>query len=278
MYVAAMGETHSVPTIHYDRRGEHGPRVLLIMGLGMGGGMWDPQVEDLACDHQVLTFDHRGIGASERSAQRFSIRDLAEDARRVADELSWDAFHVVGVSMGGMVAQELTLAYPQRVRSLTLIATHSGGNLGVVPTLRGGWSMLRAAAGSLGARTQALSDALYPSSYQRGAHAGALRERIQRQILQPRSARTPLLQLLAVARFDVRDRVHSITCPTLVVQPAQDLLVRPAHSERLATRIPGATLRTYPDAGHGVTFQEAERVSNDIRAHIERAERLPSAA
>ena len=122
-----MPFTPTAPRIAYTIHGTSGPPVLLVMGLGMRGVVWRPQVEVLERDHRLLTFDNRGIGESDDAPGPWRIPDMAEDALRVLDAARFSSAHVVGVSMGGMIAQELALRAPRRVRSLTLIVTPPPG-------------------------------------------------------------------------------------------------------------------------------------------------------
>src|SRR5688572_9746921 len=103
MDALAMGKTHGAPAIHFETHGTVGPKVLLIMGLGMRGALWRPQIDELSRDHQLATYDHRGIGESGLPDRAFTMREMAFDALRVAGALGWERFHVAGVSMGGMV-------------------------------------------------------------------------------------------------------------------------------------------------------------------------------
>src|SRR5262245_33677565 len=108
------------------RRGTGEP-LLLIMGMAGHHLIWgEPFLSLLERDFDLLTFDHRGIGTSERAEQEFSIADLAEDAVRVMAEAGWARAHVFGISLGGMVAQELVLRHPDLVRTLTLGCTYPG--------------------------------------------------------------------------------------------------------------------------------------------------------
>lgn len=255
--------------IAYDTTGgEGGPRLLMVMGFGMRGSVWLPQVQGLRNDHTLAWFDHRGIGESDLPPKAFRMVDLAGDALSVADALGWSDFHVVGVSLGGMVAQELALSAPHRVRSLTLIATHAGGPFGVIPTPRGAFHWVQAAFGPQARRVANLTKLLYPRSFLATVDPDDLRSRMQLQVGRRPPRRTALLQLLAVIRHNTRGRLPGLRTPTLVVKPEGDLLVRPFHSDFLHRSIPNARLLAIPDAGHGLTFHAAGAVNAAIREHV----------
>jgi pimeloyl-ACP methyl ester carboxylesterase len=264
----SMALTATVPGLYFESAGEAGPPVLLVMGLGMRGKVWEPQVDDLSRDHRVVTFDNRGVGESAPITGHPTMRDFARDALRVADEVGFDEFHLVGVSMGGMISQELALHAPARVRSLTLIATHAGGPLGMAPTLPGLTAFVRSALGPQRGRVRALQELLYTPEFLDTVDKARLDERMKLQVGKRAPRRTVLGQIFAVARHDTRERLGGIAAPTLVVRPGRDVLVRPMHSTHIAGQIPGARLVPIDDAAHGVTFQSAERLSAAIRDHI----------
>src|SRR5271168_4351769 len=112
--------------IHWDEQGQGAP-VLLIMGLGYASAMWHRTRPVLAQWYRTIAFDNRGVGLSDVPPGPYSIATMASDAAAVLDAAGIASAHVFGVSMGGMIAQEFALQYPQRVRSLILGCTHAGG-------------------------------------------------------------------------------------------------------------------------------------------------------
>ena len=262
----------------YETAGDVGSPILLVMGLGMRGRIWEPQVLDLSKDHRVICFDNRGIGESEAFAGQLTIRDFAADAVRVADAAGWQRFHVVGVSLGGMIAQEIALAHADRVMSLTLIATHAGGPLGMLPKLDGLVAFVKALAGPAHQRVAALQQLLYTKEFLQTIDQAALDRRMQAQTGKRAHPRTLIGQLLAVLRHDTRARLGDVTMPTLIIRPGRDVLVRATHSDHLARSIPGARMVRFDGAGHGVTFQEARGVSAAIREHVQSVEQAERAS
>ena len=263
-----MAMTQGDPGIHFETHGTSGPKLLLIMGLGMRGALWKPQIDQLAHDHQLATYDHRGIGGSDAPRRPFTMREMAFDALRVAGELGWERFHLAGVSMGGMVAQEVAIRAAERISSLTLIATHPGGPTGMMPTALGFRAFSTALLGPASTRVAAFERLLYPDAWLATVDREALARRVGAQVGDPAPRRTVLMQLAAVARFDARARLDDITAPSLIVRPGLDLLVRPSHSDALARGIAGARVLRFDDAGHGIAFQHAVALSQAMREHV----------
>ena len=111
---------HKGCQLAYEDRGT-GPPVVFIQGLGIHGRAWKPQVDGLAADYRCLTFDNRGIGRSQPRGCAITIPQMAEDALALMDAQGWERAHLVGQSMGGLVAIEMALRAGRRVRSLALI-------------------------------------------------------------------------------------------------------------------------------------------------------------
>lgn len=266
-----QGVTRSRPRLAYELHGAHGPRVVLVMGLGMRGAAWRPQIEGLRRDHRLLAYDHQGIG--ESAGRRPPVRTMAgmsRDLLRLLDDVGWRDAHVVGVSMGGMISIETALRAPERVRSLTLIATHAGGTRARIPAVHGvrdfSLSFLHPHAPS---RLQALRTLLYPPEYLSQVEPRTIDERLAAQFGPAPVSRSVVLgQLTAVGTFDARCRLRQLETPTLIIKPERDVLVRPRNSDYLASRIRTAHLVSVPGAGHGVIFQEAALVNERIRRHV----------
>ena len=117
---------HRGCALSYAVRGE-GPPVLLIQGVGVHGSAWRPQVEALSARYRCLSFDNRGLGRSQPRGAALSVEQMAEDAQALMDAQGWDSAHVVGHSLGGLIAQHLALSARARVRSLSLLCTFSRG-------------------------------------------------------------------------------------------------------------------------------------------------------
>jgi pimeloyl-ACP methyl ester carboxylesterase len=195
---------------------------------------------------------------------------MADDAVRILDDLRWDRAHIVGVSMGGMIAQELALRCSDRCQSLTLIATHGGAPVASLPTLRGMRFFLQGLFGGRKARMRSLPRLLYPDAFLESIGHDALRSHLNVRLGHPPALRTVLGQLHAVWRHSTERRLSQIQLPTLLVRPGKDILIRPSQTDRLAARIPGAKVLRFDDAGHGVTFQKAAELNAALRDHFER--------
>jgi 3-oxoadipate enol-lactonase len=267
---AKVAKTSGPTGISYSHVGE-GPRILLIIGFSMRADIWRPQIEALAKHHHVAWYDNRGIAESDCGDEKWpTMTDFAKDGIRVLDALGWDnRVHIVGVSMGGMIAQELVLQAPQRCTSLTLIATHSGGSvLTALPPIPGIFRFLGSFWMPKALRVQSIRGILYPPDYLKTMDQEALARRIRLQLGRPAPKRIMLRQVRAVMMFDTTSQLASLDLPTLIIRPGKDILVSPRHSDRLAELLPNSSMLQIPEAGHGVIFQCADVLNRAIEQHI----------
>lgn len=250
------------PQLNYQIDGNEGPLVVLVMGLGMRRCAWSQQVHDLKRDHRVLTFDHRGVGESSDDGLPFTTRDLAHDLESLLASLHASDVHLVGVSLGGMVAQECAVI-SHRLASLTLIATHAGGPIPPVPR-----ATLRLLVRNTVRRVPtSLLDLLYSPSAQSRLGTDVIRERTQ-TVTEGVPLSVKARQLGAALTHDARGRLRQLRLPVQVIAPGQDRIMSPARCRALCDEIPNATFRTVERAGHAAIYESAEVVNGFIRSWV----------
>lgn len=235
--------------IWFERAGD-GPRVLVINGTGSDLRV-KPNIFDspLARGADLVSYDHRDLGRSTRVETQPTMADFADDAAAVLDAVGWESASVVGISFGGMVAQELAIRHPGRVSRLALLCTSSGGAGGVSYPLH----ELEGLDESERARVLlAINDTRYDLGWQ-AAHP----EEAAPLIDFVRSTRTPqsVRQLEARRHHDTFDRLGSIGVPTLVAAGRYDGIAPLANAEALVAAIPGARLEVF-EGGHAFLVQD----------------------
>jgi pimeloyl-ACP methyl ester carboxylesterase len=251
----------------WERHGAGDP-VLLIHGLGYARWGWEPVLPGLTERFEVLLFDNRGIGESDAPPGPYTAAEMAADAIQVLDEVGVDRAHVIGTSLGGMVAQELALAHPERVDRLVLACTTPGGpRAQPMPdvTVR----LISEAAGlePAVALRRFVENALAPGTV---AERPELVERIMEHRL--RTAQDPAAwaaQAAAGATFDAYDRLSALDTPVLVQQGSEDLVVDPRNGELLADLLPDAQLERFDGCGHLFFWEEPERCVSSVAAFLE---------
>lgn len=258
-------------SIHYTSQGQGSP-VLFLMGLGVGGIGWQPQVEALRGRHRCITFDNRGVGASDSPPGPYTTAQMAKDALAVLDAAGETSAHVVGISLGGMIAQRLALAAPERVRSLSLLATHAGGPTSV-PTARA-----LAIFAQLSRRPppserfELIGQLLYPREWFE-THRDELRRAMESTIFQTPS--TPSGYLAQVAAAATHLTLHTLASlppvPTLIATGADDIAVRPLNSDLMARALPHARSVRWAGVGHGCTVQARDAVNEELERLFEAA-------
>lgn len=252
--------------LHVERRGAGEP-LLLVQGMSGHSLHWDePFLRALERDFELVLYDHRGVGRSAPHSGPFTIADLARDAAGLLTGLGIDAAHVLGISMGGMVAQELALAEPGRVRTLTLGATYCGGPRARFTSdavindlamaimsgdqerrLRTGWQLNVSPAFADG-----------EGNFERFAEIAAL---------YPVALPMIMAQVRAIMQHDTSERLDRVAAPTLVVHGTADQMLASANGGLVAELIPGARLELLEDVGHLFFWERPELTARLVAEH-----------
>ena len=251
-------------TIYYRSYGDGDP-LLLIQGLGANSDWWgDRFLEPLAEHFRVVTFDNRGAGRSGKPPGPYSIVEMASDTAELINHLGWDSTNVAGLSMGGMIAQELALDYPEKVRKLVLMCTTSGGREQTLadPEI---YSILNAP-------RQGISDEyiariglnlLFPIEFI-NENPDLMDQLVHDMCIAPTPPEPFQAQVQAVSRWSVYDRISELKNPTLIFSGEKDILIPPGNSRILHDLIPGSRLIEVSGAGHGLPSMCPEKISSEI--------------
>jgi pimeloyl-ACP methyl ester carboxylesterase len=253
--------------IAYEVRGD-GPPLLLLNHLGASRLGWrDEFLDDLSRSFTLVLPDHRGTGASDKPRSAWSIRDLAFDNLGVLDALGVSRAHLLGLSMGGAIAQELILCAPERVDRLILVGTFCGWPHAVRPEPSVMELLQPGSDRSLAEQIRRSLPAYYSPGFIRRNedYLVALTMRATRD--------TPPATLLrhseAVDSFDTYDRLPGVRQPTLVLHGVADAVIPSRNAEILVARLPHAVLRLMPDVGHIPTTEEPELTARLVREFCE---------
>jgi pimeloyl-ACP methyl ester carboxylesterase len=234
-----------------------GDPIVLVMGFGGDHLAWGLQIPAFAALYRVIAFDNRGVGQTDAPDIPYSTAMMADDTVGLLDALGIDRAHVCGVSMGGMIAQEIALRHPGRVRTLQLHATLARPDA-YMKALVEAWRKVRIALGREEALRVLALWLFAPCSYEERADFVELV--LQNAIANPhpQSLTGYLRQGDAVLGHDTLERLDRVRCPTLVSVADQDVLVPPRFSHAIADRIPGAELKTIADAGHAYMWEKPD--------------------
>lgn len=247
-------------------RGGEGEPLLLIQGMSATHLAWGRPFSSLLEESfDCISFDHRGMGRSGPAAEQFTIADLAADALGLLDALGVERAHVLGVSMGGMAAQELALGHPERLRSLTLGATYCGGPGSRLMDPADFRALVEAMAS--GDRSQVIRAVwelnLSPTFREDGDRFGAF-EAMAGALPSPRE--TIGLQVQAIAGHDTSARLGNLKPPTLILHGSEDRVLRVTNGRLIASLIP-ARLELLDGIGHMFWWEQPERSAALVRDH-----------
>jgi 3-oxoadipate enol-lactonase len=274
MSIARIGEVD----LYYEEHGSGEP-LLLIMGLAADSQAWVFQLPAFSERYRTIVFDNRGVGRSSKPTGPYSIHQMADEAAALLDTLKIERANVVGVSMGGMIAQELVLRHPEKVRSLVLACTYpepsedieahrqfsvtqlggkisSEGQVEIDLTTLNPLTFLQQMLPTV--FNQEFIDRELPKLMQ--VFAGALQYGFSMEAI--------LGQVAAVMSHKATDRLKQIRVPTLVITGDADRLIPPANSDILAREIPGARLVKLSGGSHGFNFETPEEFNREVLAFL----------
>ncbi|MDQ1681035.1 MAG: hypothetical protein QOI42_1894 [Frankiaceae bacterium] len=264
-----MPLTATRPELYFEDRGAGDP-LLLITGFAVSSAVMEPLVDLYGTRLRCVAYDHPGSGRSSKRTVPLSTAALAASATRVLDELGIAAAHVAGVSMGGIVAQELALRFPHRVRGLILMGTNPSGLLSPRADPR---KVATAAAGIVSGSLRRRRLWLGPAVFSRGflAREPDLAEALLRSVTDHPAPPWGIAgQLCATGFHDRVADLHRIRAPTLVLHGERDILVPVSNAHRLAEAIPDADLHVFPGVGHAFEYERLDETFSVICDWLDR--------
>lgn len=255
--------------LFYVEQGEGEP-LLLVTGLGGDHLAWGEQLQPFAERFRIVAFDNRDSGQSSEAPVGYEIDDMAQDALGLADAVGLDSFHLMGISMGGAIAQEVALAAPERVRTLTLAMSWPGD---------GHWGRVRGrlmANAAMRTPREEHVEQLMLACLSEEAVADPDRFAYFRNMVldnpHPQSVEAFARQAQAVGGHDSRDRLGDLSVPTHVIGAERDLMIPVWKARELAEIIPGARLTVLPRGTHAVNMEQAEEFNRVVLEFFDGAE------
>jgi pimeloyl-ACP methyl ester carboxylesterase len=250
--------------LYYEITGA-GPYLVLIAGLGVATWIWEKQTPAFARHFTTVVFDNRGVGKSEKPAGPYSISMMADDLASLLDSLKIPQAHVLGISMGGFIAQDFALRYPQKVKRLILVATSAGGP-DHVPMAPDVLALMFANQGEPRDLTRRKLALAYSDSFmQKTAEVEHL---IDLRLADPQPAPAYMAQAMAGAAFNLSDQVQGIQSPCLILAATGDRLVPVANAHNLAKKISKNQLKIYEGYGHQFFVENAEPFNREVIAFL----------
>lgn len=259
--------------IHYEATGfKKNPPVVLVQGLGAEKNSWNLQRAALALRWRTIALDNRGAGRSDKPDGTYDLEQMADDVIAVLDHAGIESAHVVGLSMGGAISQIVALKHPNRVRSLTLVAT-ACRNHEWREELLASWAETAETDGMTSLGKEAARWMIGPRSFRRLVPAlgwlGPL------QLFNPAGAFVSQVRaILRTPGTELHDELANITCPTMVVVGNQDILTPRGDAEEIASLIPTAELVVISGGAHGLIIEHATTFNRILLDFLRRAERV----
>jgi len=244
--------------IYFEIHGEGYP-FILIRGLSSSLDSWPPYSIDQFSKHfKTILFDNRGAGRSDTPDGKYSAKMMADDTISLMDALDIKKTYLLGFSMGGCIAQELVLNYPNRVTKLILTSSWCGPSHGITPIPEENpftemLPLLKEGKNEKMARN--LTEALFPENYKKN-NPVVIEKVIKNYMNNPPSPKGFEGQAAYVESFDTYERLSEIEIPTIILHGTEDIILPVENAKILAERIPSAELVLFENTGHGMNIQE----------------------
>ena len=253
--------------LYFEDTGTDKPPLLLIAGLASDAISWTFQMEALAAEYRLITFDNRGVGRSPKPPGPYSIPEMAADVLKLLDHLEIQKVHILGHSMGGAIAQHLAITAPERVEKLILACTFSKLEGRSVPVVESWAGILR-----LGASPELVGQALFPWLYtEKFLSTPGTLEACQQALAQhpyPLEGDAITAQVAALRSFDSTAELSQIQAPCLVLAAAEDLLVSPKSAKALADAIAHAQFREVPNTAHSLMLETPDAFNETVLDYL----------
>ncbi|TAG08485.1 MAG: alpha/beta fold hydrolase [Verrucomicrobia bacterium] len=246
-----------------------GPKIVFIQGTGLHGDGWSPQVESLQNNYTCLTFDNRGMAASQPGSSHLTVEQMADDVLALMDAEGWEAAHLVGHSLGGLIALKLAIAERSRVLSLSLLCTFSRGRDATCMTWKRFGPGLRSYLGTRLMRRRAFAEFVLPPSYSGDRDDWAVKAAALFGHDLADHPPVVMKQMAAMSAYDATPSISKLAgLPTLVVGARHDRIATLEIVRALASCIPDSRLVEFDDAAHGVTITHAAAVNALLVTHF----------
>lgn len=248
--------------INYRVQGRGEPLVL-ISGYSVTHTAWMFQTRAFKRYFHVITFDNRGVGKTDKPSGAYSTKMMADDTVGLMDYLGIKKAHILGIAMGGMIAQVLAINYPERINKLILASTHAGGDDVFTPEFLKALRTVDSYTEDAVRRIRKIANTLYPLSCNKRLYRiiGGLMMGIQVRFMDTKGL---LGQMEASSGHNTLDSLHTITAPTLVITGGKDRIIKPSSSEVMAKLIPNAKLVRVEGGSHALNAEMSGRFNKEV--------------
>ncbi len=255
---------HNGVEIYYETTGT-GPHLVLVEGLGVATWIWEKQAPEFAKHFTAVVYDNRGVGKSDKPPGPYSISMMADDLAGLLDSLKISKAHILGISMGGFIAQDFALRYPQKVDRLVLVSTSAGGP-DHVPMAPEVLAQMFATNGSPRELTRKKLALAYSNAFMQDSLE--IEHLIDLRLADSQPPHAYMAQAMAGAAFNLSDKVRQIQSPCLIMAATGDRLVPVANAHNLAKKIPQSQLNIYEGYGHQFFVEIAKEFNRDVIAFL----------